>query len=131
MRKCSTSRLLSVSAIGLVLSACADTPPPSLVQARGDLNTAATAPADSYSKAEFNEAQQKLAQAEGAARQDEMASADRLSQEAMADLRLAHARADAEKARAAANDMQSAIGTLQDEVNHSAVPRSSTLLPSP
>lgn len=131
MRRCSTSRLLSVSAIGLALSACAETPPASLVQARGDMNTAASAPADSYSKAEFNEAQQKLTQAEGAARGDEMASADRLSQEAMADLRLAHARADAEKAQSAANDVQSAIGTLQDEVNHSAAPRQSTLSPNP
>jgi uncharacterized membrane protein len=81
------------------------------------MSTASSAPADTYSRTELSEARQKLAQAEGSAHQDDMRNADILAQEGLADLKLSHARADAQHAQAATNNLRTSINTLQNEVS--------------
>ena len=104
-----TIPLAAMLGLAVALSACSSPPPSTLVQARGDMNTAASAPADTYSRPELDEARQKLSQAEGAARQNDMADADRYAQEALADLQLSKARADDEKAQTAASEIQTTV----------------------
>ncbi len=117
MRVPALGRRLAAASLALMLPACASAPPASLVQARGDVADAIKAPADSYSRAELDEARLKLGQAEAAAKNDDMDSAGDLSQESIADLRLSRARAEAQHSQKADADMQATINSLQSEVN--------------
>lgn len=121
--------LLAGMAAGL--TACASPPPPSLAQARGDVDTALTSPPGTHTQAELNEGRIKLGQAEGAANDGDMKTADRLSQEAIADVRLSRAQADAQHAQTAQQALQSTVPAPQDQGKSQASGPPTNLLPPP
>jgi hypothetical protein len=94
---------------------CASTPPPSFLQARQTVEQAQQAPADEYAELELHEAQEKLNAAEAAAAAKKNAEAERLAQEALINVQLAQAKADAEHANQAADELAKTIQTLRQE----------------
>jgi len=111
----SAGMMLAGLAVGL--AGCASAPPASLAQAHSDMQTALTSGPESYTRAQWDEARLKLNQADEAARDDDMAKADRLAQESSADLRLGRSMADAQHAQTAERDVQTTIDTLQSQTN--------------
>ncbi|HIJ63109.1 MAG TPA: DUF4398 domain-containing protein [Rhodospirillaceae bacterium] len=91
----------------LVLPSCAGPPPTSLVQARGEVNEAVTAPPGRYSPPQLQEARLKLDQANGAADNGDQQTAGRLAEEALADLRLSRALGDSQQAAETTGELQS------------------------
>ncbi|MGH6944141.1 MAG: DUF4398 domain-containing protein [Geminicoccaceae bacterium] len=116
-------RGLSWTIVALTASlagACASTrPPPTLLQARQSVEQAREAPADEYAALELHEAQEKLAAAESAAATDKNAEAERFAQEALINVQLAQAKADAERAESAANELNQGVETLRQETERS------------
>lgn len=110
------SFLVLGSILAGLLAACSSPPPASLAQARGEVNSALSAadPA-TYSRPELDQARAKLDQAENAARDDDMTASDRLSQEALADLRLSRSAADAANARTAEQQLSETMQSLAHE----------------
>ena len=90
-------------------------PPPTLLQARQAVEQAQQAPADQYAALELHEAQEKLNAAEAAATAEKNAEAERLAQEALINVQVAQAKADAEHSNRAADELAKTVQTLQQE----------------
>jgi hypothetical protein len=113
----------AILALSASLSAgCASVPPPpTLLQARQAVEQAQQAPADEYAALELHEAQEKLNAAESAAAAEKNAEAEQLAQEALINVQVAQAKANAEHANQAADELAKTIQTLQQEtVRHPA-----------
>ena len=95
---------------------CASAPPPAtLLQARQSVEQAQQAPADQYAPLELHEGQEKLNAAEAAAAAEKNADAERLAQEALINVQVARAKADAEQANHSADELAKTVQTLQQE----------------
>ena len=103
----------------LLLGACASAPPEPTLALQGAEQAIAAADrariADQASP-ELHEARDKLAAAYGAVRQQEMAQAERLANEARVDAELASATIETGKARAVNDEMIHSDATLQQEM---------------
>ena len=66
---------------------------------------------------ELRVAKDKLEQAENAAQDDKNEAAERLAQEALINLKLAKAKAEAKKTAKTVKDMEKSISTLRDELD--------------
>lgn len=112
MPRSSLSCRLALAGLCLALPSCASPPPPSLVQARGQINEAVTASPGRFSPPQLQEARLKLDQANGAADNGDPETAGRLAEEALADLRLSRALAESQQAAEASGELQSTVRSL-------------------
>lgn len=112
------SRALATAALGVLLAACASTPPPTAQLAAGTAayETARGAGAQQYAPSEFSMAQQKIEQAQLAIKAGENERARRLAEQAEADARLASAMTASARSQAAIAEIQQGLQTLQDEL---------------
>jgi len=110
----------------LIVGACASPrPPESLAAARLQVGQA-IAPGPE-AQVYLQVARQKLAAAESAAADDDMARADYLAREALADVSVAQATVQTAQAEAAVEDLEKAIQALRAETT----PRANTPAPQP
>lgn len=116
--------------LALALGACASVPPPKeeLAVTRSILEQARGAGAAGASNYELTTAEQKYDRAQRAMRDEQYMEARRLAQEAEVDARLALAKANTTKARAAVAEVQDSIRVLRDELNRTA-PATTTTTP--
>jgi len=110
--------LSSISVLAMTLAACASGPPSTAASA----SVAAASDAISHARADnalgaspdiVNDAEQRLSQAQAAAKDGDNETAIRLANEAKADANLADATAQADQAEKAAGTVNSDIGTLR------------------
>lgn len=100
----------------LAVAGCSSSPPPaSLKSAQVELNQPLPLPMTPQAQASAQEARTKVSAAERAADDGRMEEADRLSQQALIDLRLARQQVAAAKAEQAAQDQQAALEALRSE----------------
>ncbi len=109
--------LLSLAGL-LVISGCASTgPSATLPLARSFLETSQEDRLSEFAPLELRIAQDKVEEAEQAAKAKDHNKAERLSQEALANLKLAEAKAAAKKSQTIAEELERAISTLRQEIN--------------
>jgi hypothetical protein len=119
MARLSMWRYLScVFVVAMTLGACASGPPStavsaSIAAANDAINHARADNALGASPQMVNEAEQRLSQAQAAAKSDDNETAIRLADEAKADADLADATAQASQAEKAAQTVNSDVGTLK------------------
>lgn len=101
----------------LGVSACATAQPPvaSLSQAELAVRHASESNASEYAPVELQSAKEKLDEARSALDAHEYERAHRLAEQALADARLAEARAEVESSRQTARDFRLTIEALRDE----------------
>jgi hypothetical protein len=107
----------------LTLAACASTEPApnqSLMAAEQAITTAEQARVADYASIELSQARDKLAAAQTAVQQEDMALAKRLADEAMVEAQLATARAGELKAKIVNDDMKESTATLQQEMDRNS-----------
>lgn len=107
----------------LTLAACASTAPApnqSLMAAEQAITTAEQARVADYASIELSQARDKLAAAQTAVQQEDMALAKRLADEAMVEAQLATARAGELKAKKVNDDMKESTATLQQEMDRNS-----------
>ena len=112
-----------VAAGFLALAACATPPVPpteALQAAESAISNAEQARVADYASAELTTARQKLALANTAARNDQMAQAEYLAIESRTHAEVALARAEELKAKAVNDDMKQSIDTLKQEMQRAA-----------
>ena len=111
---------IALAAAGLLaLAGCATPPVPpteALQAAESAISNAEQARVADYASAELTMARQKLAQANTAARNDEMVKAEYLAIESRTHAEVALARAEELKAKAVNDDMKQSIDTLKKEM---------------
>ena len=102
----------------LLISGCATkAPPATLSLARSVLETSRGDILSEFAPLELRIAQDKVEAAERAAKTKQYEKAERLSQEALANLKLAEAKAGAKKAGNIAKEIERDISTLRQELN--------------
>ena len=109
-----------LAAVGLCLAAgCAttDTVSSRFPQLEENINAAKAAGAEIYAPNPLLSAQEKFAAAKSAVASGDMATADKLVDEAMADAHYARALAPTERARQEAQALREAIEAMRDEIN--------------
>lgn len=101
----------------LGISACVTAQPPvaSLSRAELAVRQASESNASQYAPMELQPAREKLDEARLALSSREYERAHRLAEQALADARLAEARAETESTRQTARDLRLSSGTLRDE----------------
>lgn len=111
--------LASAAALVVALAACASTPPPTaqLAVARSTITDAQSAGAAEHAAVELRSAQENLARAQTAVREERNEEARHYAEIAEVDAKLAETRARSEKARRAAAEIRSSIETLRQELN--------------
>ncbi|HEX6707303.1 MAG TPA: DUF4398 domain-containing protein [Albitalea sp.] len=114
-----TDLLLVASAV--MLAACSHSPPSNepLGVSRTAIEIARASGADDPSVGEMTLAQDKLAQAEVAARANDKVKARRLSEQAAIDAQVARSRIAAEKSRKAAAEIDASLAALREEMTRS------------
>lgn len=115
-----TSKIaVAALAAALGLSACAGTPEPKeeIAVARTRIDQARTAGAPSEANYELRQAEEKFSRAERALRDGDNLEAKRLAEAADADARLAIAKTNSRRARAAVAELQDNIRVLREELN--------------
>jgi len=102
----------------LGVSACASAQPPvaSLSRAESAVRQASESNASQYAPLELQSARERLGEARLALDAREYERAHRLAEQALADARLAEARAEVESSRQTARDLRLSIEALRDEV---------------
>lgn len=112
--------LIALAAAGLLaLAGCATPPEPpteELQAAESAISNAEQARVADYASAELTMARQKLAQANTAARNEQMVRAEYLAIESRTHAEVALARAEELKAKAVNDDMQKSIDILKEEM---------------
>jgi len=116
--------LLAASMAGLLLAACASTPPPvaDLSQAHTLVAQAEQSDAPRYDGADLASAQQKMQQADQQATQHPAAAA-RLAQQASADAQLALARTQANKEQDALKQVNESLAALREQLREQPAPQ--------
>jgi Domain of unknown function (DUF4398) len=96
---------------------CSSVQPPTATvsQAQLAIRQADQSKASQYAPLELRKAQEKIAQAENAMRNEEYLRARRLAEEALVDARLAESKANSEMARRNAVELQKTIESLRAE----------------
>jgi len=109
-----------ITAGALTLNACATVPPPptqELQAAESAIANAEQSRVADYASAELTVAREKLALARTATRNEQMAQAKYLAEEARVHAELAYAQAEEIKAKEVNDEMQQSTVTLQTEMN--------------
>lgn len=114
------ARLCSILS-SLTLFGCSSVPAPTeqLAVSRTALDDARSAGAAEYAARDFNDARNKLEQANAAMRQEDYVRARRLAEEAELDARLAQQKSQTAKSQAAVDEIQSSIRALRQELQRS------------
>jgi hypothetical protein len=113
------SRMLGLTVVIALLSACASTPQPpttALLDAREAIASAEQAGARQYAGAELDEAQQKLLLAERFVRNEQMIEAERYARESIISAELASARTESAKALEINRQMSRSADALMEEM---------------
>ena len=108
---------------GLMLAACASTPPAptaSLQAAQLAISNAERTDSSRYASGELSEARTKLASADMAVTEQRMTLAERLADESRAEAELASAKTAEVKARAVNDEMTHSTDTLREEMQRSS-----------
>ena len=107
------------AALALLVAGCAGSklPPPDLSSPRSAIAQADQAGAAEAAPLALRNARQKLQQAEAASNSGDYETAQRLSEQAEIDARLAEAKARSAKAQAAVDELRESIRVLRDEIN--------------
>lgn len=109
---------LAMVAILISLNGCSTPKSKTLPIAQSTMkNVGQDADVVKYAPLELRVAKDKLEQAENAAKDDENVVAERLANEALINLELAKARAEAKKTGKTLKDMEKGISTLRDQLN--------------
>jgi len=105
-----------------MLSACAETPPPtaSLQSARQAISNAERAEAGRYASGELGEARTKLASADTAVSEKRMTTAARFADESRTEAELASAKTADVKAKAVNEEMSHSTRTLVEEMQRNS-----------
>jgi Domain of unknown function (DUF4398) len=113
---------LAVTVITLAVAACASTPPPTdqLALATAAVAHANAAGAQTLAPAEMDMARDKLRRANLAVTAEDFGRARQLAQQAQVDALLAEAKAEAARARKAADEVQAASRALREEMGRKA-----------
>ena len=110
---------LAMVAIFIFLNGCASGPKSKTLPIAQSKMASVGQDADTveFSSLELRIAKDKLKQAENAAQDKENNEAERLAQEALVNLELAEAKAEAKKTAKTVKDMEKSISTLRNELN--------------
>ncbi len=115
--------LLTALTAGVVLAACAATPPAptaALDAAHLAITNAERMDAGQFAAGELAEARSRLGAADSAVRSNQMVVAERFANESRTEAELASATTAATKAQAVNAEMQRSNGTLNDELQRNA-----------
>lgn len=118
--KLTPARLATIAAASLLMTACASTPAPTaeLAAAESAVARAQNAEIPLDGRVNLTAAREKLELARKAVSNKQNELARRLADEARLDAELALAKSNSQKARAAAEEMQRNIQTLQNEIRY-------------
>lgn len=120
MRNVRGMRFAALSAVVVLLAACASAPVPNqeIQAAQQALNRAQNTEIPLEGQVDLNRAREKLAAAERAVEDKDNERALRLAEQARADAELAVAKAESHRAKQSAEEMQRSIQSLQQEIQH-------------
>jgi multidrug efflux pump subunit AcrA (membrane-fusion protein) len=110
---------LAIACTGILVAACASTPPPreQMAVSKSAIANAMSAGAPEYAPVEMRAAQEKMDRANRAIDKEDYDAARRLAEEAQADARLAEKKAHSAKAEKAASVTQEDTRVLREEIN--------------
>ena len=107
--------------MGLVGCSSVQPPTATISQAQLAIRQADQSKASQYAPLELRKAQEKIAQAEKAMRNEEYLKARRLAEAALVDARLAESKANSEMARRNAAELQKTIESLRAEAQRGSI----------
>lgn len=117
-QNCSKTLVVLATTSVLLFTGCATTSPSaSLPLVRSELGTSQEDGLNEFAPLEVRVAQDKIKLAEQAAIEEDHIQAERFSQEAMVNLKLAKAKASAKKAKQVTEELERNISTLRQEIN--------------
>jgi hypothetical protein len=113
--------LLAGACAVAVLAGCSSTPVPraQLAVGKASLESAQTAGAAEFAPVELNRAREKMAQAQIALNEERYEIARILAEQADADAKVAYSKANAERSRRAAEEINAGLRTLRQQLNSS------------